>query len=251
MLNLLEPVLLIVVGTIAGFLNVTAGGGSLLSLPLLIFLGLSPSAANGTNRIALIVQNIFATLRFHKFNVIPKNLVFVTALPAVLGAILGAQIAVEIDQLLFKKLLAGVIVLLLPLILFGPTRRTSDIHPEITSIKRWWLIASFFGIGVYGGFIQGGIGFLFIVVLTFVGFDLVKTNALKVLVILAFSPFALLVFILNDQIDYLRGLTLAGGNAIGAWIGSRVVLQKGDRFLRWLVAGTAIAFAAKLLLGDG
>ncbi len=248
MTDLLKLVALAGIGGLAGFLNVTAGGGSLLSLPFLIFLGLPPTAANGTNRIAILVQNIFATTRFHRFQVIPKGVTLITAGPAVVGAILGAQIAVDIDQLLFKRLLAVIMVVVMALIFFGPGSREANPSHTPGRRARFWLPVAFLGVGLYGGFIQGGIGFLLIAVLSLAGYDLVRTNALKVLVILCFTPFALLVFVLHGQVDVVKGLVLACGNALGAWLASRMVVEKGQRFIRWIVMLAVLGFAAKLFV---
>lgn len=246
-----EPTKLIILallGIAAGFLNVTAGGGSLLTLPFLIFLGLPAPIANGTNRIAILVQNIFATTRFHQFKVIPGGVTLTTGIPAVIGSILGAQLAVDIDELLFKRILAVIMVIVIGLMFLKPGHNLQA-SPIINKNKKIILAISFFGIGIYGGFIQGGIGFLIITVLSLIGYDLVRTNALKVLVVLFFTPFALLVFILHDEVNFLLGVVLAAGNAVGAWLASRVVVERGHNFIRWIVVIAVIGFAVKLFLG--
>ncbi len=245
----LQLILLSIIGIFAGFLNVTAGGGSLLTLPFLIFLGLPAPMANGTNRIAILVQNVFATAKFHQFEVIPKGVTIITALPAIAGSVLGAQLAVETDELLFKRLLAIIMVLILGLIFFNPKVEELNSTPKISGGKKFILVIAFFGIGFYGGFIQGGIGFLFIAVLGFAGYDLVRTNALKVLIILIFTPFVLLVFILNNQVDFFRGSILAAGNAVGALLATHVVVERGHKFIRWVVLIAAVGFAIKLFWG--
>ena len=249
MSELLKLVLLVLIGIFAGFLNITAGGGSLLTLPFLIFLGLPATVANGTNRIAILIQNIFATTRFHKFNVIPKGVTLITAMPALLGAILGAQLAIEINELLFKRLLALIMILVLGLMFFGPKKQSPQSIPSFTLRRKLFLAISFFGIGVYGGFIQAGIGFLIIMVLTAIGYDLVRTNALKVLVILIFTPVVLYIFISKGQVDFIKGFVLAAGNALGGLIGTRIVVEKGHRFIRGIVMVAVIVFALKLFLG--
>ena len=249
MAETLQLILLSIIGIFAGFLNVTAGGGSLLTLPFLIFLGLPAPMANGTNRIAILAQNIFATAKFHQFEVIPKGVTIITALPAIAGSVLGAQLAVEIDELLFKRLLAIIMVLILGLIFFNPKVEELNSTPKISGGKKFILVIAFFGIGFYGGFIQGGIGFLFIAVLGFAGYDLVRTNALKVLIILIFTPFVLLVFILNNQVDFFRGSILAAGNAVGALLATHVVVERGHKFIRWVVLIAAVGFAIKLFWG--
>ncbi|MFQ5708391.1 MAG: sulfite exporter TauE/SafE family protein [bacterium] len=241
--------LLMLIGMVAGFLNITAGGGSLLTLPFLIFLGLPAGVANGTNRIAIFVQNIFATARFHKFEVIPKEIVFIASVPALLGCALGAQLAVHIDELLFKRVLAVIMVAAVGLMFLKNSTKNPEAPISWTFRKKLVIIFTFLGLGIYGGFIQAGIGFLLIMVLTAAGYDLVRTNALKVLVILIFTPVALLIFIAHGQVDYLKGLTLAVGNAAGAWLATRVVVEKGHPFTRWIVVAAASIFAVKLFLG--
>lgn len=237
---------LAVIGVVSGFLNVTAGGGSLLTLPFLIFIGLPATVANGTNRIAILVQNIFATARFHQFKVIPAGVALVTGVPAVLGAIVGAQLAVEIDELLFKRILALTMILVLGPMFFGFAPKPVESHLKPGLPKKVLLGAAFFAVGIYGGFIQGAVGFLIIFALTLAGYDLVRTNALKVLVVLIFTPFALAIFIVNGQVDYFKGFVLAAGSAVGAWLATRVVVEKGHNFIRWLVMITMTAFAVKL-----
>ena len=243
---ILEYFVLVAVGTVAGFMNVTAGGGSLLTLPLLIFLGLPATVANGTNRVAILVQNISATWRFQRFEVIPKDIILTTAVPAVFGAVVGAQIAVEIDELLFKRILAVVMLLVMAAIFFKPRKNDFSVAPTFPAAKKGVLAGAFFLIGIYGGFIQGGIGFLLLLALSLAGYDLVRSNALKVLVVLIFTPFALAVFIKNGQVDYVSGLVLACGNAAGAWLATKVVVDRGHNFVRWLVMAAVVVFAVKL-----
>jgi uncharacterized membrane protein YfcA len=247
--ELFKLISLALLGIFAGFLNVTAGGGSLLTLPFLIFLGLPAAVANGTNRIAILIQNIFATARFHHSKVIPKGAILIAVVPALAGSIIGARLAVDIDEFLFKRILAVIMILVLGIMLFSSGKKVPNITLSLTTSKKVLMAISFFGIGIYGGFIQAGIGFLIIIILTAVGYDLVRTNALKVLVVLIFTPVVLLIFIVNGQVDFVKGLVLASGNSLGAWIATRVVVEKGHRFIRWIVMVAVVGFAVKLFLG--
>ncbi len=241
-------ILLTLLGVFAGFLNITAGGGSLLTLPFLIFLGLPATVANGTNRIAILIQNIFATARFHQFKVIPKGTTLIAVAPSLVGSIIGAHLALDIDELLFKRILAVIMILVLSIMLFRSDKNVTYPALSLSTSKKCFMAVAFFGIGIYGGFIQAGIGFLLIMALTTVGYDLVRTNALKVLVVLIFTPTVLFIFIVNGQVDFVKGLVLAAGNAMGAWIATRVVVEKGHRFIRWIVMLTLVGFAVKLFL---
>lgn len=249
MSEILKLIFLILIGIFAGFLNIIAGGGSLLTLPFLIFIGLPANMANGTNRIAILIQNMFATARFHHFDVIPKGVILITTTPALIGSVLGAQLAVDINELLFKRTLAIIMILVLGLMFFGPGKKVLKSTPSLNSGKKVLLAISFFGVGVYGGFIQAGMGFLLIMILTAIGYDLVRSNALKVLVVLIFTPVVLFIFISRGQVDFLKGFVLAAGNAFGGWIGTRVVVEKGHNFIRWIVMVAVFSFAVKLILG--
>ena len=244
-----------IVGIIAGFINTLAGGGSLLTLPILIFLGLPTAVANGTNRLAIIAQCLFAVAGFKRKGVSDFKSSFLMSLPALIGAIIGAQLAVDVSDILFKRILAVVMILVLGLILWNPIRRgrgNVQYNGGMTSLSKSRRIASmliFFFIGVYGGFIQAGIGFLIIAVLTTMnGLNLVETNSHKVFIIGMNALFALIVFIFNSKICWPIGLALAAGNGLGGWIGSNLAVTKGERFIKLILAMCVVGMVVKLLI---
>lgn len=239
---------LALVGVIAGFLNVLAGGGSLLTLPLLIFFGLPAAVANGTNRVAIFCQNIFAITGFKRQGVFPIRLALLCMPPALLGSYLGANLAINVDEMLFRRLLALIMVAVLLFMVFDPMQRFRREETHMTPLRTVVLMVSFFGVGVYGGFVQAGVGFLIITALLVHGLDLVRINAVKVLVIFAFTAVALGVFVLHGQVDYVLGLSLAGGNSLGAWIATHYAVKKGHDWIKRFVIVTVLVFALKLLL---
>ena len=89
---------LIGTGLAAGFINTTAGGGSMLTLPLLMFLGLPANVANGTNRIAILLQNVIGVSTFRQKKVLDFSTDYKLAIPAIVGSIIGAFFAVEVDE---------------------------------------------------------------------------------------------------------------------------------------------------------
>jgi len=240
--------LLATLGVVAGILNVLAGGGSLLTLPVLLFLGLPAPVANGSNRIAIFCQNIFAIRGFRKHGVFPWQLALLGLLPALLGSYLGASLAVDIDDALFKKLLAMIMLGVLLLTALDPAKRWRRDAMPMTRLRLAVLLVTFFGVGVYGGFVQAGVGFIIIAALLPHGLDLVRINAVKVIVIFAFTVVALGVFIAHGQIDWPLGLALAAGNSVGGAIGSRLAVKKGHAWLQRVVTVTVLVFAIKLLL---
>jgi len=241
--------LLALVGVVAGFLNVLAGGGSLLTLPVLLFLGLPAAMANGTNRVAIFIQNIFAIGGFRRQGVFPWRIALLCTAPALLGAWLGANLAVDIDDQLFRRLLAVIMLGVLAFTTWDPLRRVQLAELRLTTLRIAVLLASFFVIGVYGGFVQAGVGFLIITALLAHGLDLVRINAIKVIVIFFFTLVALAIFVAHDQVDWSLGLSLAAGNACGGWIATHVAVKKGHDWIKRVVSLTVVVFALKLLFG--
>ncbi len=239
--------LLFVVGLIAGVLNVLAGGGSLLTLPLLIFMGLPGAMANGTNRIAIFCQNIFAIRGFRKRGMLPLQLALLCTPPALLGSWLGANLAISLDDQLFKRILALIMLGVLIFTAVDPMKRFRQEEVIFGPLRKLILVVSFFGVGVYGGFVQAGVGFLVITALLAHGLDLVRINAIKVFVIFAYTFIALGVFISHGQINYLLGFALAAGNAIGGMLGPRLAVAKGHDWIKKVVTLTVAVFALKLL----
>lgn len=240
-------VLLIVVGFAVGFINTVAGGGTLLSLPVLIFLGLPPNVANGTNRVAILIQTAFATAGFKSKGVTTFPFNTYLGVSALLGAIIGASIAVDIDGAVFNKILAVIMIAVILIIVFKPKIDLKDVHERITGKYLWLGMLAFFFFGIYGGFINAGLGFIIILFLHFFNhMSLVRANATKVAVVCIYTLSALVVFILNDKVNWAVGFVLAIGNATGAWIASRVSVNKGDGFIKTFLLVVVGIMAIKL-----
>lgn len=246
--------LIFTVGVIAGFINTLAGGGSLISLPILIFLGLPTAVANGTNRLAIAVQSLFAVTGFRRKGVSDFKASLLMSVPALVGAIIGAQLATDVSDILFKRILAAIMLLVLGIILWNPIRKSYANVPynggmaKVSWNRRIALMIMFFFIGIYGGFIQAGIGFMIIAVLTTMsGLSLLETNSHKVFIVGINALFALLVFVFHNKIHWPIGLALAAGNGLGGWIGSHLAVTKGERFIRLVLTICVVAMAVRLL----
>ena len=240
--------LLFVVGIIAGILNVLAGGGSLLTLPLLIFMGLPSAVANGTNRIAILCQNVFAIRGFRKRGVMPLELALLCTPPALVGSWIGASLAVTLDDQIFNRMLAIIMLGVMAFTAIDPMKRFRRDDVSFSLWRKVALIITFFGVGVYGGFVQAGVGFLIITALLVHGLDLVRINAIKVFVVFVYTFVALWVFISHGQIDYVLGIALALGNSIGGAIGPKLAVAKGHDWIKKVVTATVLVFALKLLI---
>ncbi|GGG88626.1 UPF0721 transmembrane protein [Polaribacter pacificus] len=244
---MLDSLLLIVVGFIAGFINTLAGGGSLLTLPLLIFMGLPPSVANGTNRVGIVLQMLAGTAGFKSKGVVSFPFSIYLGISALLGAIIGAQIAIDIKGETFTKILSFVMIAVVLIIVFKPKLSLQNLAERTTGKHLWISCIAFFLFGIYGGFLNAGLGFILILFLHhFNRFSLVKSNATKAVVISIYMSAALLVFVLNDKIDWTMGLTMAIGTSLGGWVASRYSVKKGDGFIKLFLVIAVSFMAVKL-----
>jgi uncharacterized membrane protein YfcA len=249
MIMAVEYILLILVAGIgAGFINSMAGGGSLLTMPVLIFLGLPSATANGTNRIALIFQNLAGIATFHRKGFFDWKLGLLLSIPAVIGSIIGANLAITVPDGLFNKILAVVMFIVVGFVVWQPEKRLSKKTKDITGARKIAAFIVFFFVGLYGGFIQIGIGFVIIASLTLIfGMSLLQVNAIKLFVGLIYLFASFIVFLVNGEVDGGIGLTLAIGNSIGAWAGSQFAISKGEKWIRVVLIVAVALMGAKLL----
>ncbi len=225
--------LLLIGGMFAGFVNVLAGGGSMVTIPLLNFAGLSINMANATNRVAIFLQNVISVSKFAKEGKIPYKRAMFLAIFSTLGAIVGAFIVINIDRALLKRIIGLIFLALLVFTIRKPEIGTVE-HSRKPPL--WISSLLFFLIGIYGGFIQAGVGFFLVYALVLVeGYDLVSANAMKVLIVLIYTIFALGMFILSGLVDWKLGLILAVGNMIGAYIGTVFAIFKGAGWVKWVL----------------
>jgi uncharacterized protein len=244
---LVEVIALISAGLLVGFINTLAGGGSIISLSILMMLGLPAPLANGTNRIAITIQTLTATTSFRQQKVLETKKAILLSIPAVFGSLLGAWFAVDIQEDVFEKAIGVIMLIMLVFILYKPHKFIYG-RPNITEKPlTWTTYVVFFFIGIYGGFIHMGVGyFLLAGIVGLAGFDLVKANAIKVFVVLAYAPFTLLVFLYYDQVNWKYGLILAIGAVIGALIASRLAVSKGVAFVKWVIVVVILITSADM-----
>lgn len=232
-------------GLVAGVINTLAGGGSLLTVPLLVFMGLPATTANGTNRIGVLFQNLVSTLRFRKEGLDGLRGARPILAPIVVGALLGATIASRMSADIFKQVFGvAMIALLIPILRQArPIDATKVVEPR----SRLWNFLIFFGIGLYGGAIQAGVGLFLIAALARSGLDLVRANAIKVLVIGILTLVAVPVFIAHDQVDWPFASALVVGFALGGELGARAAIRGGERLIRPVLVVSVVAMAGRML----
>ncbi len=222
-----------------------AGGGSALTLPVLIFLGLDGSMANGTNRIAIGIQNVFATLSYRQEKISQFKQSVVFGLWTIPGAVAGSILAVQISDAWFKRIL-GIVMIGVVVSMLIPRGKKTLTTPEGTS--SWLIYPALFGIGFYGGFIQMGVGFLIMSAFYHIlNLNLVFVNMHKVTIVLTYTIPALLIFALTGNVDWPLGLSLAAGNALGAWWAVKISVRRGDNAIRYVMILAVLIMAAKIL----
>ena len=248
--NGFDYLLLFFVGCVAGTINVIAGGGSFLTLPVLIFMGLPPVVANGTNRVGVLLQNSVAAWSFHRHRLLNWKYGIWAALPAICGAVLGAWGALLVSDEAFKKSLAFLMIIVTLWTLWDPLKKDISAGSVSSFPTTLTLGLGFFLVGIYGGFVQAGVGFPLLAVTTLAGFDLVRGNAIKVLTVLATACVSLPILAWQDKVNWPLGLALASGTVTGALIGVRLIVFKGHHWVRGIVTVAVITLALKLLLGN-
>lgn len=236
----------VIIGFVSGALNVLAGGGSFLTLPLLLFLGLPAPIANGTNRVGVLAQNIGGVMGFHRHGVLEWKWAAKAGIPALAGAAIGAWAALTVPDFAFRRILAVAMLATTLWTLLSrrpssatagrPTMRPS--HPGI--------LAGFFAVGLYGGFLQAGVGFFILAMTTLAGMDLVRGNAVKVLTVMMLTLLSLAIFAGTGHVHWPFGIALGAGNFLGSLAGVRLAVLRGHRWLERVVTITIVVFAILL-----
>jgi len=247
----ITALVLFLAGLAAGIVNSIAGGGSLITLPLLIFLGLPPTVANATNRIAVLSGGIGASETFRRSGLISVAWLKLSAPPALIGAVIGTGAALMVGDLAFQRILSVVLVFAAGWMLWNPIRPPEEggnFPPE--GIKSWIARSAFFLVGVYGGFIQAGVGFIVLTITSVSGLDLIRGNAIKAPLVFLFTLVTVILFTYSGMISWWIGLALASGQVLGAALGVHLQILKGQAWVRRVLTLIILASAIRLMLLD-
>ncbi len=242
-------IVLVAGGFVGGFANAHAGGGSFVTFPLLMLAGLPPQVANATNRIAIILQCAAGSATYHRHGVLPWRQVPPLLAPSILGAVVGTLLASHLDEGLFRKVSAILLVLVAFSVFVDTKRWTRESAPDARIRPVFYPVV--FLLGVYGGFLQIGIGTFLLGFFVFAGgYDVVRGNALKFGLVPFYQIVALAIFAAAGNVDWLVGVTLAAGNVLGGIVGAHTVVKKGAAWVRVVVVLSAVAAVLKLLFAD-
>ncbi len=237
-----EASLIFAGGLFAGIVNAMAGGGSLLTVPLLGLGGVEGLLANGTNRVAVLMQMGGAGFGFwRRGHKVTKEMYPIFASVAI-GGLIGAFVVSGLDDEIFKKAFGLLMIPLVVLAVFKPSAKTAP-KPWPMSVT----VAVFFLIGIYAGAIQAGVGLILLLVLSRAGHDLVTANAIKVYVIVVVSIIAVVIFISRDQVRWAPALVLSAGTTIGGYVGSQIAVDGGEKVIRPVLVASVLALSGRML----
>jgi uncharacterized membrane protein YfcA len=238
-------VVLAVTAMVASIVNTIAGGGSFLVLPLLIAVGVPPGVANGTVRVGVLVQSVASSLTFRRRGVRDPGAFLPLVVPMCVGAVGGAWLATRLPDEDLRPVFGVAFMVWAAVLVVRPGRfldpRAEPVRPGLGS----WVAAVL--IGIYGGFLQAGVGFpLMALLIPVLGYPAVRANAVKVLLILVYTALALPVFVMAGQVAWAEGACLAAGSLAGGWIGARWQIRAGAPLVRWFVVIT-VAMSGALM----
>ena len=238
---------LVLLGFVVSIINTMAGGASIITLPILIFLGLPSNVANGTNRIGLMMTAFSANMGFKSKGISTYPFSAYTGAFALIGSVIGAHIAVEINDETFNKILSIIMILVITIIIFKPRIINKNLSVRLTGKHLRISCIVFFFIGLYGGFINAGIGFVIMLFLHYYNrLNLIRVNATKVVIVLVYTIGAFLTFFFNGLVDLPYGLCLGLGTLIGGWNASRFSVEKGESVIKIFLVISALIIAVKL-----
>lgn len=250
-ISVFSVLLLVGAGYLAGFVNTIAGGGSMLTLPAFMVLGLPADIANGTNRVGVLLQSIAGTRGFYRAGRLAPDTIVPTLLPTLGGSLAGSLLASSLPVGWLKPALLGTMLGMAVLMLAKPSVVAPPPGtPACTLRERPLAWVGLFVAGLYGGFVQAGVGFILIAALAGgLRYDLVRANALKMAITATLTLVALGVFVMRGQVWWVPGLLMAVGTVVGATTSVRFAISVPQSVLKWtlfvmvLISCTAAYFS--------
>ncbi|NQZ32942.1 MAG: sulfite exporter TauE/SafE family protein [Oceanospirillaceae bacterium] len=240
-ITILEALLLLVAGLLGGIINTLAGGGSNLTMPALMVMGLPADVANATNRLGVFLQALTGTVKFNQKDLLPKDDLKAILIPSLIGGLIGAIAASWAPLWLLKPMLLGTMLCVAGGMLIWPNMIPDDNSGALKVSKSRWGFWGLLVAGIYGGFVQAGVGFVLLAVLAGgLRYDLVRANALKLLCTIGFTLVALLVFIAHDLVNWYYGIILSVGFIGGALIGVKLAIKASAKTMRRAMFGLTL-----------
>lgn len=245
--SIFHSILLITGGFIAGMINVIAGAGSLVTLPILIGLGLPPGVANGTNRISIILQDLSATFKFLKSKRLPIKEALILSIPTLIGGLIGALLASNIGDRLLNIIIMILLCIMIVYVIWQPQNMSAKTTNRPFRMDILTLVV-FLTIGFYAGFIQAAATYLWFAALLWrLKIDMITADAIKIFLNLIVSPIALIIFIIYHEVIFTDGILLGIGSFAGGWYGAKAATHWSPKFIRNIMIVILVVSAVYML----
>lgn len=237
--------LIICSGIVCGFLNSMASSGSAVTLPLLIFLGIPPAIANGSNRLSIFIGSCVAVSCYAQKAEMHWKRTFIIALPVLIGTLIGTLIAVILSPTHIVAVIIASIFIALIILLSNP-HRILDKQFKARIQFNWMTYFLFLLIGIYSGLIMlGSAIWMLLGVVLLGGLDLVSANGTKNFLLIISSLLSLIIFYDANMIDWNVGIGLSIGSVIGSFIGGK--MGSNPKYKIWIFRLLVIMVALELI----
>lgn len=250
-MDVVGHVWLLIAGLVGGVMNVVAGGGSLITVPALMVFGLPAGVANATNRLSVISQSVAGTVGFARAKALDRTALVPIVATAAVGALGGSLAAAYVPSRILEYVLLGVMISMAVVLVVVPNAVVShgdDAQPRWHD-RRWVSLLALFATGLYGGFVQAGVGYLLVVVLAgVVGYPVKRANALKSVSTLVFGAVSMVVFVAKGLIAWEPAILLAIYTYVGALLGVKIALKVNPRVMRWLLLAGVVSTSIAAIL---
>ena len=242
-------IIAIIGGGLAGIINTLAGNGSAITLTILTeVLQLPGNLANGTNRVGIMSQSLVSTYVFYKNGKLKIWKSWPYIVLTVVGAIAGVIVATVVSNEQFKSVFSFMMVAMFFVILIKPKRWLQKTDPNQT-VNYWLAVPLFLGVGFYGGFIQMGMGIIFLAAMVMgARYSITDSNAVKIFVVALYTVFVIGIFHWKGMIDWKAGGVLAIGQTAGGWLAANFAskYEKADIWAYRLLVVIVVLAIAKL-----
>lgn len=225
-------IILISSGVLVGFINTLGAGATVISMVVYMAMGIPIMEAAGTNRVSVIIQNLTASLTYRSQNMLDTKESLKLAIPIIIGTLLGTQFALNVSEEIFTGLFIAGLIGMSIMLIASPSSWTKPIgssyQSRVTPLHYIYLFIA----GLYGGAVYVGLGYFLISVFVLgLGMDIVRANALKSFMAFTITPFSLLIFALNGEVNYTYGIVHALGNIVGSYIAARYAVKIGSKVI--------------------
>ena len=248
-MDVLKLLIIFFVGLGSSFIGTLVGGSSLITIPVLILLGLSPHSAIATDRMGVTGIGIAGLYKFHQKGLVNYKIGFVTGIPILVGAFIGANLVLRISPSTLKKIIAVITVSVLALIVLQPKLGIEKTQRSLRT--RDFLVGIFLSllVGIYGGFYGAGAATFVVYILIFVfGQTFLESAGTLKIGSIAMTATATLTFAYHGVIHYPLAIAMFMGSFIGSFTGAHYSDRIGNVWLKRLFIGIVLIVVINLLI---